>query len=55
MLAKTPDLDQRIIGLLSAAKAFQVADRSAVKEFLPVLEIVRDSLSAILDKAEGKR
>ena len=50
-----PRLDQRLIGLMSAAKAFEDADRKALKEYLPVLEIVRDSLSSILDKAEGKR
>lgn len=55
MLAKTPNLDQRIIGLLSATKAFQEADRRAVKEYLAILEEVRDSLSGILDRADGKR
>lgn len=50
-----PRLDQRVIGLLSATKAFQQADRKSVKEYLPVLELVRDHLSGILDKAEGKR
>lgn len=50
-----PRLDQRLIGLLSATKAFQDADRSAVKEYLPTIELVRDHLSGIIDRAEGKR
>lgn len=50
-----PRLDQRLIGLLSATKAFQDADRNAVREYLPVLEEVRDHLSGILDRAEDKR
>jgi hypothetical protein len=55
MLAKAPNLDQRVIGLLSATKAFQEADRKTVKEYVGILEEVRDHLSAVIDRAEGKR
>jgi hypothetical protein len=46
--------DQRIIGLLSAIVAIGQFSEFDIRRNLDSLEIARDRLSAILDKAERK-